>query len=93
MPRASEIEDKIQELLQSDLQGFQCPVCRNHEFAIWDDLGSSLRTNLMQYEGDDPRPKQRTLLIAMACTNCGHLEQFAEAPLRRRAAASIETGP
>ena len=84
-----EIEGKIDELLQSDLRGFKCPVCRHQEFAQLDDLNSHLRTNLMHYEGDDPVPKQRTRLISMACTNCGHIEQFAEEPLRRRALASL----
>ena len=86
---ASEIEDKIQELLQSDLQGFQCPVCRHCEFAVLDELGSHLRTNLMHYEGDELVAKQRTRLISFACTNCGHIEQFAEEPLRRRATAAL----
>ncbi len=85
-----EIEAKIEELLQSDLQGFQCPVCRHFEFAILDELGSHLRTNLMHYEGDDPVAKERTRLISLACTNCGHIEQFAETPLRRRAMAALE---
>jgi hypothetical protein len=84
-----EIEAKIEELLQSDLQGFHCPVCRHSEFAIFDELGASLRTNLMHYESDDPVPKQRTRLISIACTNCGHIEQFAEEPLRRRAMAAL----
>jgi len=93
MPIEPEIEDKIQELLQSDLQGFQCPVCRHGEFAVLDELDSPLRTNLMHYEGDDPIPKQRTRLISFACTNCGHIEQFAEEPLRRRAAAALQATP
>jgi hypothetical protein len=92
MPAEFEIETKIAELLQSDLQGFQCPVCRHHEFVQLDELGSHLRTNLIHYEEGDLIPKQRTRLISIACTNCGHIEQFAEEPLRRRATASLEVG-
>jgi hypothetical protein len=90
MPAEFEIEDKIDELLQSDLQGFQCPVCRHREFAIFDEPGSHLRTNLLQFEGDDPVARHRTRLITMAYTNCGHIEQFAEEPLRRRAVAALQ---
>ena len=90
MPTEFEIEGKIEELLQSDLRGFRCPVCRHDEFAVLDELGSHLRTSLMHYEGDDPVAKQRTRLISLACTNCGHIEQFAEEPLRRRALAALE---
>jgi transcription elongation factor Elf1 len=90
MPTEFEIDQEIDKILQSDLQGFRCPVCRHQEFAVMDDLGSRLRTNLVHYEEGDLVPKQRTRLISIACTNCGHIEQFAEEPLRRRAIASFE---
>jgi predicted nucleic-acid-binding Zn-ribbon protein len=89
MPPEFEIEAEIERLLQSDLQGFQCPVCRHQEFEILDDLGSHLRTNLVHYEEGELIPKQRTRLISIACTNCGHIEQFAEHPLRRRAEVAL----
>jgi len=80
-----ELNDKISELLMRELQGFECPVCHHHQFAQLDDVQSNLRSNLMLYDGSDPVPKKHTRLISIACTNCGHIEQFAELPLRRRA--------
>ncbi len=79
-----EVKTKVSELLRAQLRGFKCPVCGNQEFAQLDDVESELRTNLMLYAGDDPIPKKHAQLISIACNNCGHIEQFAELPLRRR---------
>ncbi len=80
----SELNDRVKDLLFKELKGFECPVCRHHEFAQLDSFESSLRTNLMLYDGHDPVAKKHVTLISIACTNCGHIEQFAELPLKRR---------
>jgi transcription elongation factor Elf1 len=79
-----ELNDQVKELLFKELKGFECPVCRHHEFAQLDIDDQNLRTNLMLYDGHDPVAKKHVALISIACTNCGHIEQFAEIPLRRR---------
>jgi predicted nucleic-acid-binding Zn-ribbon protein len=89
----SELKAEITKLLLRELQGFRCPVCRHHEFTQLDDIESDLRTNLMLYVGSDPIPKKHARLISIACSNCGHIEQFAELPLRRRVLAATEDAP
>ncbi len=86
----SELNDQVKNLLLKELRGFECPVCRHHEFTQLDDIGSSLRTNLMLYDGPDPVAKKHVRLISIACTNCGHIEQFAELPLKRRVLKASE---
>jgi transcription elongation factor Elf1 len=83
---APEIETrkKISELLQRQLRGFRCLVCGRDEFVQLDLPEQNLQTNVMLFEGDDPVAKKHAPLLTIACTYCGRIEQFAEAPLMKR---------
>ena len=87
----SQIQDRVSELLKKELGKYSCAVCGNDKFVILDRFDSGLQSNLMLYEGDDPVAKKHSPLRTVACTNCGHLEQFAENPLRRRVMDSSES--
>ena len=89
----NEIDNRIGELLLRELKGFECPVCAHHEFAQLDALGENLRTGFIAYDGNEPTSKAQTRLISIACTNCGHIEQFAELPLKRRVLQAAEASP
>lgn len=60
--------------------GLRCRVCEGRDFALLEQPDMDYRTTLVreplaQSAGEVVRQKLLTLL----CTNCGHLEQFAEA--------------
>ena len=83
------LEDRrrVSELLKKELQGFRCLVCKGIEFVELDETAPGLQANLMYYEGNDPVARKRTPLVAIACTHCGRIEQFAEQPLMARVKA------
>jgi transcription elongation factor Elf1 len=92
-PRIAERE-RVSALLKQELRGFRCLVCGHDEFVELDMPELALQPNLMLYEGDDPIAKKHVPLLAIACTRCGRIEQFAEQPLlqRVRAQGHVEGG-
>ena len=76
------------EVLKSDLHNFRCLVCKHDEFVQLDRPEDGLATNLMLYQGDDPLAKKHSPLISVACTRCGHIEQFVREVLLARSPKS-----
>ena len=69
--------------LKARAPGLVCPVCRHRDFGLLEQPGFGLRTWLRR-EGEpfaqvDEKTSQP--LLTLVCTNCGHIEQFAEAVL------------
>jgi transcription elongation factor Elf1 len=83
------LEDRrrVSELLKKELQGFRCLVCKGTEFVELDLPEQDLQSNLMLYKGDDPVARKHVPLVAIACSRCGRIEQFAEHPLLERVKA------
>ena len=63
----------------------ECMVCGGKDFALLEEPKGEYRTYLRRYHSPNgPSPGKATLnqkLLTLICTNCGHLEQFAEAIL------------
>jgi hypothetical protein len=68
----------------------ECRVCGNRDFGLIEDPNANVRTilerrplssyPLYRYSRNGEEPIFQNL-ITLVCTNCGHLEQFAEAVL------------
>ncbi len=81
-----QLDDKLKamKLLEKELHGFRCPVCSKDEFVQIDLPEKNIETKLSVYEGDDPMARKHFSMFAVACTNCGRVEQFLQFFLTRR---------
>ncbi|WP_407049908.1 hypothetical protein [Methyloraptor flagellatus] len=76
--------EKTKELarkLKAKAPGLTCRVCGGRDFALIEDVDGNSRTTLERKPIDGGFLHQFHLqpLLTVACTNCGHLEQFAQA--------------
>lgn len=76
--------DAIVGALNERLRAYRCPVCQSNQFALLEVPDENLRTNIHLFKGPDPIAKKHIELLTVACTNCGHLEQFVQKLLRER---------
>jgi hypothetical protein len=62
---------------------FSCRVCGHNDFALIEDADDNVRTSLDRKapSGDFGAHVASQRLLTLLCTNCGHLEQFAQAVL------------
>lgn len=76
--------DAIVGALNENLRAFRCTVCHSDQFAIIEQPDQDLRTNIHLFKGRDPVAKKQVELLTLACTNCGHVEQFVQKVLLER---------
>ena len=80
-------DEKARELaraLKKRAPDLQCPACGHRDFGMLEEPSAGRRTHLERGELDVgllAGLKLTQLLVTLVCTNCGHLVQFAEAPL------------
>jgi hypothetical protein len=62
---------------------FTCRVCGHNDFALIEDADDNVRTSLDRRapNGDFGANVASQRLLTLLCTNCGHIDQFAEAVL------------
>jgi hypothetical protein len=62
---------------------YKCPACSHRDFAVLEQPSANLRHWLVREEHAHAAIGQKVVqrLVTIVCTNCGHLEQFAEAAL------------
>jgi transcription elongation factor Elf1 len=67
--------------LKAKIPGFSCPTCGHRDFALLEQPELGLRTWLNREDQPFAPIGQKTTqpLVTLVCTNCGHIEQFAEA--------------
>jgi hypothetical protein len=78
------VEDEARELarrLVAKAPHLACPACNHRDFGVIEQPEAGLRTWLNRE--DQPLAaighKKTQPLVTLVCTNCGHIEQFAEA--------------
>jgi len=80
-------DDKARELaraLKKRAPDLQCSACGHRDFGMLEEPSSGHRTHLERGQIDVgllAGMKLTQPLVTLVCTNCGHLVQFAEAPL------------
>lgn len=69
--------------LMSKAPGLSCRVCGGRDFGLLEDADGNSRTALARQPIGGGSPQQFAMqpLVTLVCTNCGHIEQFAEAIL------------
>lgn len=77
---------ELVELVDRALPGLRCPACGSDDFALVDRVEEDLRPVLSLHRWKNPTPWAFSSLVSLGCQNCGHLMQFLEENLRRRAA-------
>jgi hypothetical protein len=74
---------KFAGLIKAKAPSHHCSACRHRDFAVLEQPSANLRHFLIRET--DPTDvfseKVTQRLVTIVCTNCGHLEQFAEAAL------------
>jgi len=79
-------DEKAQDLarrLKARVPGLECRVCGLRDFGLVEDPKMNLRTHLRREPNGGGLASQffTQNLVTLICTNCGHLEQFAESVL------------
>jgi transcription elongation factor Elf1 len=75
------VEDEARVLarkIMAKAPAFSCPACGHRDFGLIEQPEAGFRTWLSR---EDRRVGEKTSqpLVTLVCTNCGHIEQFAEA--------------
>ena len=77
----SEASVEMARLIKERVPEFACRVCGTRNFALLESPDTGFRTHLRRENKRPPRMFVEQRLVSLVCTNCGHIEQFAEAIL------------
>ena len=72
---------KLARAVKSRVPDLACGACRHRDFALVESPGEGVRTVLRRFDvtSDTVQYQTQQPLVTLICTNCGHLEQFAQA--------------
>jgi DNA-directed RNA polymerase subunit RPC12/RpoP len=82
--RATDEESRrLGDRIKEKAPDFRCQACGHRDFAVLEQPSAKLRHWLVREEHAHAAIGNKMVqrLVTIVCTNCGHLEQFAEAAL------------
>ena len=74
---------KLARAVKSRVPNLVCRACSERDFALMESPDEGFRTTLRRFDlgSDSDAYSTQQPLVTLICTNCGHLEQFAQAVL------------